>query len=128
MNRPVEQSAARLIQLARRRREWTQAELARRVGMPASQLCAYESSTKQPSVATLDRILRAAGMELAAITPEMERLRQAREFEEALALVDAMPPRDLSRKPMMPPFRELMRRPDSGRQPPLDEISSDDPS
>ena len=29
-----------LLRRARRRREWTQAELARRVGIPASQLCA----------------------------------------------------------------------------------------
>lgn len=105
----MEHSAARLIRLARRRREWSQAEFARRVGMPASQLCAYESSAKQPSAATLDRILRAAGMELGAMTPETERLRQAREFQDVLELVDAMPPRDLSRKPMMPPFRELIR-------------------
>lgn len=77
--------------------------------MPASQLCAYESSTKQPSAATLDRILRAAGSELGALTPEMEHLRQGREFQDVLELVDAMPPRDLSRRPMMPPFRELIR-------------------
>jgi transcriptional regulator with XRE-family HTH domain len=104
-----ERRAADLIRRARRHREWTQAELARRVGMPASQLCAYESSAKQPSAATLDRILRAAGLELGALTPEMERHRQARELMDVLELVDAMPPRDLSRRPMMPPFRELIR-------------------
>lgn len=109
-DRPPERTAADLIRLARRRRQWTQAELARRVGMPASQLCAYESSAKQPSAATLDRILRAAGMELGALTPEMERLRQARELQDVLELVDAMPPRDISARPMMPPFSELLRR------------------
>ena len=107
---PVERTAADLIRLARRRREWSQAELARRVGMPASQLCAYESSVKQPSAATLDRILRAAGMQLGALTPETERLRQARELQDVLELVDAMPARDVAGRPMIPPFRELIRR------------------
>lgn len=78
--------------------------------MPASQLCAYESSAKQPTAATLARILRAAGMELGALTPEMERLRQAREFQDVLELVEAMPPREVSRRPMTPPFRDLIRR------------------
>ncbi|MGQ0625693.1 MAG: helix-turn-helix domain-containing protein [Sporichthyaceae bacterium] len=109
MDRPVEHSAAHLIKLVRRRREWSQAELARRVGMPASQLCAYESAAKQPSAATLERILRAAGMELGALTPQMERLRQARQLQDVLELSDHLPYRPRNRAGP-PSWAELTRR------------------
>ncbi len=39
-------------------------ELARRAGTSSSTLAAYEAGSKTPSVATLDRIVRAAGFEL----------------------------------------------------------------
>ena len=84
--------ASRLLRQARRRREWSQVELARRAGIPASQLCAYETGVKQPGAATLARILGVAGVTLAAMDPRAERLRQGAELLDALSLVDAMPP------------------------------------
>lgn len=84
--------AGRLLRRARRRREWSQAEFARRAGIPASQLCAYETGAKQPGAATLVRILAVAGSSLAIASPAAEHYRQAVELAEALSLVDAMPP------------------------------------
>ena len=97
--------AGRLLRRARRHREWSQAELARRAGIPASQLCAYETGVKQPGVATLARILSVAGVDLATADPQAERHRQARELADALSLVDAMPPR--GRRAAPPTFGEL---------------------
>jgi transcriptional regulator with XRE-family HTH domain len=100
--------AAQLLRQARRRREWSQAELARRAGIPASQLCAYETGAKQPGVATLARILAVAGVSLAAADPRAERYRQAQELADVLALADAMPTRHSRRERSMPPlFREV---------------------
>ncbi|HVU60750.1 MAG TPA: helix-turn-helix transcriptional regulator [Mycobacteriales bacterium] len=100
--------AGRLLRQARRRREWSQAELARRVGIPASQLCAYETGAKQPGVATLARILAVAGIRLSIADPRVERYRQARELADVLSLVDAMPPRaSRNAREMPPPFRDL---------------------
>ncbi|HWC33965.1 MAG TPA: helix-turn-helix transcriptional regulator [Mycobacteriales bacterium] len=98
--------ASRLLRSARRRREWSQAELARRAGIPASQLCAYETGTKQPGVATLARILAVAGAGLSTVDPRLDHYRQAQELADALSLVDAMPPR--SRRTAPPSFRELL--------------------
>jgi transcriptional regulator with XRE-family HTH domain len=103
-----DQIAARLLRRARDRREWTQAEFARRAGIPASQLCAYERSTKQPSAATLARLLQVAGMDLTVATPALERARQGAELVEVLGLVDAMPPRELRDRPMFGPFRAMI--------------------
>jgi transcriptional regulator with XRE-family HTH domain len=100
--------AGRLLRRARRRREWSQAEFARRAGIPASQLCAYETGAKQPGVATLARILSVAGVGLAAADPRMERVRQAQELADVLSLVDAIPQRSDRRRREMPPlFRDL---------------------
>lgn len=97
--------AGRLLRRARRRREWSQAELARRAGIPASQLCAYETGAKQPGVATLARILAVAGADLSTVDPRLDRYRQAQELADALSMVDAMPQRPAHSAP--PPFREL---------------------
>jgi transcriptional regulator with XRE-family HTH domain len=100
--------AGRLLRRARRRREWSQAELARRAGIPASQLCAYETGAKQPGASTLARILAVAGVDLVAADPYAERYRQARELADVLSLVDAMPPRDArSGRGAPPSFRDL---------------------
>jgi transcriptional regulator with XRE-family HTH domain len=97
--------AGELLRRARRRREWSQAELARRAGIPASQLCAYETGVKQPGVATLARILGVAGVGLGAADPRAERYRQAQELADALSLVDAMP--TLRERPAPPSFGDL---------------------
>lgn len=103
------QVAAHLLRKARRYREWSQAEFARRAGVPASQLCAYETSAKQPSVAMLARLLMVAGLDLTAATPELERLRQGREFADVLSFVDALPPADIATRPMFGPFNALVQ-------------------
>ncbi len=56
--------AAGLLQLARHKAGITQAELARRAGVPASMVSAYERDRRQPTLATLMRLLKAAGYEL----------------------------------------------------------------
>ena len=57
--------AGRAIRDARRRAGLTQADLARRSGTSQAALSAYETGRKDPSVATLSRILGAAGARLA---------------------------------------------------------------
>lgn len=101
--------AARLLRQARARREWSQAEFARRAGVTASQLCAYETSAKQPSAATLARLLAVAGLDLLAATPALERLRQGQELLDVLGLVDAMPAIETAPQPMFGPFRSIVR-------------------
>ncbi|MBW3575881.1 MAG: helix-turn-helix transcriptional regulator [Actinobacteria bacterium] len=56
--------AAGLLRLARYEAGITQAELARRAGVPASMVSAYERDRRQPTLATLLRLLKAAGYEL----------------------------------------------------------------
>lgn len=56
--------AGQLIGQIRRASGLSQAELARRSGLQASVLSAYEHGHRQPSVAALSRIASAAGLEL----------------------------------------------------------------
>jgi transcriptional regulator with XRE-family HTH domain len=56
--------AGELIGRVRRQSGLSQAELARRAGMPRSVLSAYEHGHRQPAVAALARIAAAAEMEL----------------------------------------------------------------
>lgn len=77
--------------------------------MPASQLCAYETSAKQPSAAILARILDVTGLVLTAATPQLEKLRQAQELVDVLGLVEAMPPRRSSPRAEPAPFRTQIR-------------------
>jgi transcriptional regulator with XRE-family HTH domain len=64
--------AGELIREIRREGGLTQAELARRTGMPRSVLSAYEHGHRQPSVAALARIAAAAGAEL-RLAPRADR-------------------------------------------------------
>ena len=56
--------ASDLIREIRRTSKLSQAELARRAGLQASVLSAYEHGRRQPAVSALARIAAAAGMEL----------------------------------------------------------------
>jgi transcriptional regulator with XRE-family HTH domain len=56
--------AATVLRRARRRSRLTLRELAGRAGTSHATLSAYEAGRKVPTVATLDRIVRAAGVEL----------------------------------------------------------------
>lgn len=86
---------------ARKRAGLTQAELASCAGTSQATLSAYESGSKQPSVATLSRLLAATGARLAvedASVPlnEPSRAELARAGEtlaEVIALAEALPVR-----------------------------------
>jgi len=56
--------AGHLIKLARMESGLTQRELALRAGTSQPTIAAYESGRKEPSLATLKRIVRGAGLEL----------------------------------------------------------------
>jgi transcriptional regulator with XRE-family HTH domain len=60
----AESFSRHLIRIARRRAGLTQAALARRAATSQTAISAYESGRRSPSVATLSRILDAAGFEL----------------------------------------------------------------
>jgi transcriptional regulator with XRE-family HTH domain len=85
--------AGNLIAQIRATSGLSQAELARRSGLPASVLSAYERGRRQPSVAALARVARAAGLEL-EISPlaDADALRRSGEILiQVLDLADRMP-------------------------------------
>jgi len=88
--------AAVLLQEARRRSGLSRRKLAQRGGTSASTLSAYESGASVPSVATLERLLRAAGFEadvsLRPAPPNDERELTAK-IEALFSFVDALPRR-----------------------------------
>jgi len=53
-----------LLQLARLKAGMSQRELAERAGVPVTMISAYERDQRQPTLATLLRLVRAAGFEL----------------------------------------------------------------
>ncbi|HEY2552018.1 MAG TPA: helix-turn-helix transcriptional regulator [Streptosporangiaceae bacterium] len=53
-----------LLQLARLKAGLTQRELAERADVPVTMISAYERDQRQPTLATLLRLLRAAGFDL----------------------------------------------------------------
>ena len=57
-------TSADVIYSARRRAHLTQAELARRLGVPQSQVSRWERAAVAPSFETLQRVVRACGLEL----------------------------------------------------------------
>ncbi len=57
-------AAGSLVRDARRRAGMSQLELGRRAGVTQSVVSAYESGRRQPSLPTLERLVRAAGLEL----------------------------------------------------------------
>jgi transcriptional regulator with XRE-family HTH domain len=90
-----------LLGRARRRAGLTQAALATRAGTSQATVSAYESGRKQPSVATMERLLAATGSRL-AIEPierpvvqvsEAELAARGRTLREVLALAEALPSR-----------------------------------
>jgi transcriptional regulator with XRE-family HTH domain len=53
-----------LLQLARLKADMSQRELAERAGVPVTMISAYERDQRQPTLATLLRLLHAAGFDL----------------------------------------------------------------
>lgn len=89
--------AANLLRRARHRGHLTLRELAARAGTSHATLSAYEAGRKVPTVSTLDRILRAAGVEvvdeLAPAAGGSDRSARGRELIEALDLAAMFPAR-----------------------------------
>ena len=87
-------NAGVLLQEARRRSGLSRRKLAGRGGTSASTLSAYESGASVPSVATLERLLRAAGFEtevsLRPAPPSDER-ELTEKIEALFSFVDALP-------------------------------------
>jgi transcriptional regulator with XRE-family HTH domain len=89
------------LQAVRSRAGLTQSELARRAGTSQATISAYESGSKQPSLATFSRLLAAAGARLAvenaaaAVTePSRSDLeRSGRTLAQVIALAEALPVR-----------------------------------
>jgi len=54
-------------------------------------VAAIESGRKQPTVATLERLLHAAGTELVPAEPDQAPLLRARRLEDVLKLAEALP-------------------------------------
>ena len=72
----------------------TQAELARRAGMPRSVVSAYEHGTRDPGTDALIRLLAAAGAELRLGRPSpIDVARNAHIFEQVLDLAETLPSR-----------------------------------
>jgi len=94
---------ARVLRNARRRAELTQAELAARAGTSQAAVSAYESAAKEPTVATLSRLLAAAGARLSVEPVHVhepsaaEHARSARKLIEVLDLAEALPSRHAPR-------------------------------
>jgi transcriptional regulator with XRE-family HTH domain len=74
----------------RHRAGLTQAEVARRVGIPATVVSAYECGRRQPSLETAGRLIDAMGFDVTFRTrldPEV----QGRRLVEVLTLAEALP-------------------------------------
>ncbi|MBA3653586.1 MAG: helix-turn-helix domain-containing protein [Actinobacteria bacterium] len=96
-------TAPELIVAARLSAGISQAELARRTGLPRSVLNAYERGRRDPGSETLAAVLAGAGRELRA-APAVRRLdaeRAARILEQVIQLAEALPyrPRPLRPSP-----------------------------
>jgi transcriptional regulator with XRE-family HTH domain len=87
--------ASELILRVREESGLSQAELARRAGMPRSVLSAYEHGRRQPAVAALARIVAAAGMrlEVAPATAGVEAARAGEILAQVLDLAEQLPRR-----------------------------------
>jgi transcriptional regulator with XRE-family HTH domain len=88
--------ASVLLQEARRRSGLSRRKLAQRGGTSASTLSAYESGASDPSVATLERLLRAAGYEAEVTlrpTPPIDERELIEKIEALFSFVDALPRR-----------------------------------
>jgi len=61
---PLPSPSAGLLQLARLKANMSQRDLAERAGVPVTMISAYERDQRQPTLATLLRLLHAAGFDL----------------------------------------------------------------
>jgi transcriptional regulator with XRE-family HTH domain len=100
--------AGDLIREIRRERAITQAELARRSGIPRSVLSTYEHGRRQPAVAALARIAAAGGFELrvSRASAQVESARAGAILAQVLDLAEQLPYRPRP-KLAYPPVRRL---------------------
>ena len=97
--------AATLLREARERAGLSQRAPAAAAGTSQPAVAAIESGRKQPTVASLDRLLRVTGSELVSADREQAALlRRARRLEDVLHLAEALPfhRRDGLRFPRVP--------------------------
>jgi transcriptional regulator with XRE-family HTH domain len=99
--------AAALLRRARQHAGITQAELARRAGMAAPTISAYETGRRDPSVSNLVRLLDAAGLDLAL--QESMRTHRGRRLEQVLDLASVLPRWGRDEKPDLPSWNDLVR-------------------
>ena len=85
---------ARQLLRVRERAGLSQRELARRAGLLADVLSAYETGGREPSAAVFQRIVHAAGGTVVVSVPSAQERRQRDEqLQDVLALADALPHR-----------------------------------
>ncbi|MGE3619152.1 MAG: multiprotein-bridging factor 1 family protein [Acidimicrobiia bacterium] len=86
--------AAVVLRAARLRAGLSQAELARRSGVPRTVVNAYERGQREPGADSVERLLAAAGIELGArVRPRVDLARNARILEQVLDLAEQLPTR-----------------------------------
>lgn len=87
-------SSPGLVLRLRKARGYSQAELARRSGIPRTAINAYERGHRIPTAATLARLAEACGYELDyRPRPALDLHANARALEQALDLADMLPRR-----------------------------------
>lgn len=99
-------TAPALLAEVRRRAGISQAELARRAGLPRSVVNAYERGHREPGVDTLARLVAAGGLGL-RLAPAVRRVdeeRAGRILEQVLDLAEALPWRRRSARLAYPPL------------------------
>jgi transcriptional regulator with XRE-family HTH domain len=99
-------SSATLLSRVRTGRHLSQAELARRSGIPRTAINAYESGRRTPTAATLLRLVEACDARI-EITPRatVDLKTNSRVLEQVLDLAELLPtrPRDTLDFPHLPP-------------------------
>lgn len=85
--------AASLVEDIRRRSGFSQAELARRAGLPRSVVNAYLRGSREPGADTLARLAAAGGFELGLMPqkPAVDVERASRILVQVLELAEALP-------------------------------------
>ena len=89
----MEFSSAEIIKMERERVGISQAELARRCGVPQPHISNYEAGRHQPSFDTVRRLIAALGGRLRITVPVIlpDPLESARSLEAVLGLIDMLP-------------------------------------
>lgn len=99
--------AAVILKRAREVSGLSQSELARRSGIAAPTISAYEAGRRDPTVTNLVRLLDAAGLDLAL--QESVRAHRGRRLEQVLSLARVLPRDGKDDKPPLPSWKDLVR-------------------